>query len=272
VIALAGACAGALSAAVLWRCVRREFETSEVLARENYRGHRLPVGGGVVLVLAVVVVAVGFEVWRRAGDVPRAVGLDVLGGGLLGFAVIGLFDDLVGSTSSRGFGGHLRALGRGEITSGLVKLVWGVLIGFLAVDGGVGASIRGGLLVAATANLANLFDRAPGRVVKVSVVGAVVLVVVGLDGWELTGPFVVVGAGVGLAAADLRERMMLGDTGANVLGAAIGYGLVVGLGATGEWVAFGVVAALNLVSRVIDAVAPLRWADRLGTRPERRSR
>jgi UDP-N-acetylmuramyl pentapeptide phosphotransferase/UDP-N-acetylglucosamine-1-phosphate transferase len=71
---------------------------------------------------------------------------------------------------------------------------------------------------------------------------------------------------------------MLGDTGANVLGAAVGWGLVVAVGSAGEWAALVVVVLLNLVServsftRVIDAVAPLRWFDRLGALPERRLR
>jgi UDP-N-acetylmuramyl pentapeptide phosphotransferase/UDP-N-acetylglucosamine-1-phosphate transferase len=71
---------------------------------------------------------------------------------------------------------------------------------------------------------------------------------------------------------------MLGDTGANVLGAAVGWAFVVALGATGEWVALVVMVLLNLAServsfsRVIDAVAPLRWFDRLGSLPDRRVR
>ena len=70
---------------------------------------------------------------------------------------------------------------------------------------------------------------------------------------------------------------MLGDTGANMLGAAVGFGLVVSLDAVGEWLVLLVVVALNLASEfvsfsaVIDRVAPLRALDRLGTRPERRS-
>jgi UDP-N-acetylmuramyl pentapeptide phosphotransferase/UDP-N-acetylglucosamine-1-phosphate transferase len=110
----------------------------------------------------------------------------------------------------------------------------------------------------------------------VSVVGALVVAVLGAPGWHLTGPMLVVGAGVGLLVPDLRERCMLGDTGSNVLGAAVGWGLVISLAGTGEWVALGLVVGLNVVSefvsfsRVIDAVAPLRWLDRWGALPERR--
>jgi hypothetical protein len=87
----------------------------------------------------------------------------------------------------------------------------------------------------------------------------------------------VIGAGAGMLWPDLRERCMLGDTGSNVLGAAVGWGLVIACGRRGEWVALAVVVALNLASevvsfsRVIDAVTPLRWLDRLGARPERKS-
>ena len=66
---------------------------------------------------------------------------------------------------------------------------------------------------------------------------------------------------------------MLGDTGANVLGAGAGLGLVATTGPGTWWVAVVVLAALNLVSErvsfseVIDRTPPLRWLDRLGAPP-----
>ena len=63
---------------------------------------------------------------------------------------------------------------------------------------------------------------------------------------------------------------MLGDAGSNALGAALGYGVVVGVGEGWRWGVLAVLALLNIAServsfsRVIDAVPPLRWADRLG--------
>jgi UDP-N-acetylmuramyl pentapeptide phosphotransferase/UDP-N-acetylglucosamine-1-phosphate transferase len=158
----------------------------------------------------------------------------------------------------------------------LLKLLGGLGIGVVCVPAGLVESLRGGLLIAASANLVNLFDRAPGRAIKVSVVGALLVGLVSGVGWVAAPTMLVVGAGLGLLAADLREECMLGDTGANVLGAAVGYGLVLGLGATGEWIAVAVVVAANLSSErvsfgsLIDRVGLLRWIDRLGCRPERR--
>jgi len=280
-IAVAAFAIGAAVAAALWAAMVRQLTSAEALQRENYRGHRLPVAAGIVIVLAVVLVGAAYVAAVRVNGVraeENLRGATILAGGTLGFALIGLFDDLVGATSIKGFRGHLRALAHGELTTGMVKLVWGVLIGTIAVGTDLVGSIRGGLVIAAAANAANLFDRAPGRVIKVSVLGAMVIAVLGAPGWWLTGPMLVIGAGVGLLVPDLRERCMIGDTGANVLGAAVGFGLVLATGATGQWIALAVLVAINAASevvsfsRVIDRMPPLRWLDRFGTLPERRAR
>jgi hypothetical protein len=95
-------------------------------------------------------------------------------------------------------------------------------------------------------------------------------------GSDPSNPFKValaVGAGDGLLPGDLAERLMLGDAGANVLGAALGLAVVLVGSPTTRTVVLIVVAALNLAServsfsRVIDRTAPLRAADRWGRRP-----
>ena len=93
------------------------------------------------------------------------------------------------------------------------------------------------VLIALAANLANLLDRAPGRVTKVSLVLLVPLLVAvplsidgptGSPGWPPIPAVFVVGAAAGVLAPELRERLMLGDTGANALGAALGLAVVLG--------------------------------------------
>ena len=252
-----------------------------VFGRENVRGRIVPTAAGVLVALVVVAADAAVAVAVAAGAEPDAAavaGLRLATPAALGFAVLGLLDDLGGAGESGGFRGHLRALGRGRLTTGSVKLFGGAAVAVVAVHAarpstGVGRLLADGALVALAANLGNLLDRAPGRTTKVALLALVALVVaVGAEP-ELAGVALVVGAGAGLLPADLGERLMLGDAGANVLGAVLGLGVVVTCGPTARTAVLVVVALLNLVSeqvsfsRVIAAVPPLRALDRWGRLP-----
>jgi hypothetical protein len=71
---------------------------------------------------------------------------------------------------------------------------------------------------------------------------------------------------------DLRQRAMLGDTGANALGAVVGLGLAAALPGAGRIAAIVILAALNLASerwsfsKIIASTPWLSYLDRLGTR------
>jgi len=219
-----------------------------------------------------VAVAGGAEPSRAA-----VAGLRLATVAALGFALLGLLDDLGGAGESGGFRGHLGALARGRLTTGAVKLFGGAAVGVVVVSvrepGSLGRVLADGALVALAANLGNLFDRAPGRTIKVALVALAVLVVGAGAEPALAGVALVVGAGAGLLAADLRERLMLGDAGANVLGAALGLGVVLACSPGVRTAVLVVVAVLNLAServsfsRVIARVPPLRVADAWGRQP-----
>jgi hypothetical protein len=142
-----------------------------------------------------------------------------------------------------------------------------------APDHGIAWLLTDAALVALAANLGNLFDRAPARTTKVALVAFAVLVIAtGADN-VLSGVAVLAGAGAGLIVPDLRERLMLGDAGANVLGAALGLGVVLTCSGGVRIGVLVVVAALNLVSekvsftKVINQTPPLRAFDQLGREP-----
>ncbi len=117
-------------------------------------------------------------------------------------------------------------------------------------------------LIAGTANFLNLCDLRPGRAAKVTLVLAAGLVGVG------AAP--VLGAAAGCLPSDLREKSMLGDCGANALGAAVGTVAAAWLPRPAKLAALLAVVGLNLASErvsftaVIDRTPTLRWLDHLG--------
>ena len=279
--------AGLAAGAVLWTVSRSIFAT-DVFARVNYRQHRLPTAVGVLLpIAAATVVAVRTlvdpgRVWFTYTDGWHALLIDgsTVVALSLAFGLLGLVDDLAGVGESGGFRGHLRAMTERRLTTGLVKMIGGPLFAVAIIAqrqdpvGGSSTTIgllRDALLIALAANLANLLDRAPGRVNKVAQLSAIVLAALVRD-IRLGAGAVVIGAAGALMVPDLREQAMLGDAGSNVLGAVIGFSVVVSCTTNQRWIVAAVLLAANAASeitsfsRVIDHVAPLRWLDRLGAR------
>jgi UDP-GlcNAc:undecaprenyl-phosphate/decaprenyl-phosphate GlcNAc-1-phosphate transferase len=278
-IVVAAFAAGVVLALALWRLTADAFAVP-VFERSNYRERRLPTAVGVLVALVVLAVDAVVAVAVAAGAEPDAdavVGLRLVTVAAVGFGLLGLLDDLGGEGESGGFGGHLRSLASGRLTTGAIKLFGGAAVAVVVVaviePGSLGRLLADGALVALAANLGNLFDRAPGRTTKVTLLGFVVLLLaVGAEP-VLAGVALAVGAGAGLLVGDLAERLMLGDAGANVLGAALGLGVVLACSPITRTIVLVVVALLNLAServsfsRVIAAVPPLRAADRWGRVP-----
>jgi UDP-N-acetylmuramyl pentapeptide phosphotransferase/UDP-N-acetylglucosamine-1-phosphate transferase len=264
------------------RMVSGEILASPALDRTNYRGHHLATAGGLFIVLTVLVIDAGRSVLGAIG-VGSESGLTQARLAVLlavfGFGFLGMIDDLAAVGEDRGFKGHLGALREGRVTTGMLKLVGGAAIAVVIVATPGFKSGRtlivDAALIALAANLGNLLDRAPGRTIKFGLVAYVpIAIVVGTAPIGVAAA-PVMGAALGLLPDDLRERLMLGDTGANVIGAVLGLAVVLGSRESVRLVVMLVLLALNVgaelvsFSRVIDAVAPLRWFDRLGSRRER---
>jgi UDP-GlcNAc:undecaprenyl-phosphate/decaprenyl-phosphate GlcNAc-1-phosphate transferase len=228
--------------------------------RRNYRERTVDLAGGPGA-------AAGLMLGLVAARLPAGALAAVSAAGL------GLYDDLAGHTHARGLRGHAAALRRGVVTSGVVKMVG--LAATAAVTAparprSVGRALNDVFLVAGTANLVNLLDLRPGRALKVSLaVAAPMTVHVGPPG---DAAAVIAGVCLALIPADLGEREMLGDCGANALGAVVGWTLAARLGPRSRVVATGVVVALTVASerisftRVIESRPWLAAIDRWGRR------
>jgi UDP-GlcNAc:undecaprenyl-phosphate/decaprenyl-phosphate GlcNAc-1-phosphate transferase len=207
----------------------------------------------------------------------------------LGALAFGVLDDLRGSAARRGLRGHLGALAHGEVTTGTVKLAGLAASGLGAalLEGGSAAdvAINSGL-VAGGANLLNLFDLRPGRAIKVAALSACLIAVgsaAAADAGSASGAprrqaglaavAAPAGAALALLPEDLGERAMLGDAGANALGALLGAAAARSLPRRARLALLGGIAALTVASekvsftKVIAASPPLNWLDLLGRRP-----
>ncbi|MCB1011666.1 MAG: hypothetical protein H6517_01875 [Microthrixaceae bacterium] len=273
-----GILAGVVYAFVIHRATAPLFSRS-LFTRTNYRGAELPTAVGLVIPATVVGVLALYQLLdtlRWSVDSAALRSLTLTTTAAFGFSLLGLMDDVSVDEGTSGYLGHIRAMLRGDLSAGALKLVVLPTVAIVVVYPRSGDSavrlLLDGALVALAANLANLFDRAPGRVIKVTLLGSVAVFVGSAAAAGTFGLAVICGAALVLLVPDLRERMMLGDTGANPLGASVGLAAVlVFQPVTRNWVLGGLLL-MNLASEfvsfsaVIDRVAPLRGLDRLGRR------
>lgn len=169
-------------------------------------------------------------------------------------AAVGLADDLW-SGDERGFRAHLAA----GTTTGVVKLVAIPLWGLWRTR-----SVTGAVLVGLAANALNQLDTRPGRALKVFALGSLVL-----GGRPRRG----LAVAVLLAPYDHREMAMLGDAGANALGALLGLESVRRLRGLRRLGAIGALAGLTAlgerrsVGALIESTPVLRRLDAFGRQP-----
>jgi UDP-GlcNAc:undecaprenyl-phosphate/decaprenyl-phosphate GlcNAc-1-phosphate transferase len=236
--------------------------------RTNHRGEPVTLLEGPALALgagAASALAPGLSPRGRAALVAAGAGA----------AAFGAYDDLAGSGGRRGFRGHLAALASGEMTTGAMKIAG------IGAAGAAAAVLAGGPLAdvlintgltAGGANLINLFDLRPGRAIKVALAAGAL--VAGAGGPEAAGTVAgPAGAALALLGDDLGERAMLGDLGANALGAMLGAAAAVTLSRPARIAMLagilGLTAASEVVSftAVIERTPALRRLDMLGRRP-----
>src|SRR6266581_5158980 len=270
-VAAAGATAAGAARLAYSAAYRRPPGGPKMWSRTNHRGEpgtllEGPAGaaGAIAGALAGPLVSRGL-----AGSASwRATAAIAVGGA--GAAAFGAYDDLAGSGDRRGFGGHLGALRHGEVTTGAVKL------GGIGATGLISAVLAGGSpadvvlnagLVAGGANLLNLFDLRPARAIKVAAASGALLGAAGQE--SAAAP---VAAALALLPEDLGERAMLGDAGANALGAMLGASAA-GLSRPARIALLAGIAGLTAASekvsftKVIERTPALHWLDMLGRRP-----
>lgn len=268
------ATAVALFVAVLTRLTLRSVARQPLLRRRNYRGEEVIGSAGLAIVGASLPGWLLLS-WKAELRWQESV---LLGVTALWFSVLGLMDDIAGETQVKGWRGHFRALVKERrLTMGMVKAIGG---GFCALLlSAVAMSVLGQfrwerwltstMVIALGANALNLLDVRPSRALKGFWVLSLLLVGVARgDGWLAFVPLWA--STLAYAPDDFRRKAMLGDAGANPLGACLGVWATLHWSLTAQallslaLVAFHLYAERRSLTVDIERVAFLRWLDRWG--------
>lgn len=244
------------------------------LHRPNFRGDTIPAAYGLFILLwsaLVMAVLIGFLPKER----PL---LAVYLGVTVGLGALGFIDDRWGDREVKGLRGHLRRFFiDGVITTGFVKAAGGlavaIVVPHLTLEQEGATALLNGLIIALCANAFNLLDLRPGRACAVFLFSAVVLLAAQMvvAGRLLVSPLLlVVIPTLYIYPRDARAQIMLGDTGSNLLGGALGLALTLAFPALAPRLGF-LIALILLhllaerysLSRLIEQNALLRRLDAL---------
>ena len=262
---------------------------AEGLMVTNFRGARVPAIGGVLIVCAFILSEAILAMLSTLRPValdgneafsPGAIGWTFMSSDhvvvlivVFGFFLLGAIDDIAGAGQAKGISGHLKAIRRGEVTSGAIKAIGGIAIAFVCgslFEREMVPAVVDALLIASTANLVNLFDLRPGRAIKVFFLMWLPTAIAGYKAPFLPLSSVVAASAAAWLPTDLKEKGMLGDSGANLLGGVAGVGFAIVLDVPVKLAVLALVVGLTLVSEkhsfssLIEKWSILRKFDALG--------
>ncbi len=190
--------------------------------RPNYLGDPIPVGFGILLAAAALPAYVTGIVQRI--ETQWAIPLMTA---VLVFCALGAMDDIQGDRSVGGLKGHLREfVVKRRITTGLVKALAGTWVALILsaalLPHSWGDLLVTAALIALMANALNLVDTRPVRACAAFLALSAGTLLSFLPRAAPAMLWAMPGTVIGLLPVERGRRGMLGDSGANMLGATLG--------------------------------------------------
>jgi len=278
--------------------------------KENFRGRELPFPFGVLVPAAALVALVPLTLLERLASTevfhPETLPVAAYA---LGVLALGLIDDALGGAGARGkpdrgpsaargeqlalrapdgprggaepapdhpprgLRGHGAAALRGEWSTGALKGAGSLGLALFAASFLQRSDARwllAAAVVVLATNLFNLLDLRPGRAIKAFVLLGAGLLIGSGDPRPLWAVGLFAAPALVAGSYDVRERAMLGDTGASLLGALAGLWLVLTLSSIGQIIALALLLALTIygeirsLSALIERTPWLRGLDSWG--------
>lgn len=236
------------------------------LMKENYKGEVIPAGAGIIFII-ILIIFLGFYYYFKLDILNISSRLIFL---LSIITAISLVDDQIGKKDYQGFKGHFSQLRQGNLTTGALKAIIALILVLLIVNWQqhfFNVSIDVGIILLMT-NLLNLLDLRPGRALKSFLFLSLILLV-------FLPPFFLYLVPIYLATCfylpyELKGKVMLGDTGANSLGAFLGFGYSMWDNLLAKVLLLVLLITLTLLAekysftKIIENNSILRYLDNLG--------
>lgn len=188
---------------------------------ENFKSNKIPNAMGILFIFVQVITLGIIEIINPIDNHMNLIYL-------LGFVfigIIGLLDDLIGEKNIKGLRGHIKAFLQGKLTTGAIKAFLGLFIAFVTssyISSNIMNFMINGLVIGLFTNSINLFDLRPGRAAKTFILISILLIIFSSKSYTNHIIYSIYGLLIPYIILDLKAEVMMGDTGANVLGFTLG--------------------------------------------------
>lgn len=268
--------AGVIIFAVIWNLAIFRLSPKLNLIKLNYNKRPIMASYGIVEFVYIAVAVCVLYIFGLCKSQFVYLYLFTMGS----MWILGILDDIFGSREVGGFKGHFKKLiFEHKITTGAIKAIGGGIVSLYA-----GWMITGGeslvkwaiafIVIALATNTLNLLDLRPGRAAAVFFLGLAVTYIAALG--NIAAPWIVASiviVTIIFAITDSRGKAMMGDSGSNSVGAAMGLGIVINTGIAAQIISITIFAAIHIysekhsISALIEKNRVLNWIDRrLGVR------
>lgn len=144
---------------------------------------------------------------------------------LLVIVLIGTIDDIYGDQYIKGIHNHLKSFFRAKITTGFIKAITGGLIAIMLairIGNNIFEYIAHFFLILFMINTINIFDLRPGRALKLFFFLTLLLILINTSFLTDNFSLVVISVLLVVFYYDLRGKIMIGDSGSNLIGLHLG--------------------------------------------------
>ncbi len=246
--------------------IMKKWLQKQGLLKKNYKNDMVPTGGGLLFIFSCVIV---WSIFLIAGIGEKEVIINYIFLTII-IGLTGFIDDIAGNKKNQGFRKHFKKILDKKLTTGCFKVIISTVTvslviyeknytyyGFLLVL----------LLIILMTNFLNLLDLRPGRSIKFFILGFLFVVITLPEMLLYFIPFIIL---LPYLAYELKGQIMMGDTGANVLGVILGYTFSFWVNQSGLIVMILSLLILNLLSekysftKIIKENKILNWLDKIG--------